>query len=143
MQWFKGKRVLVPFDYSNESIEAVKVALVLAEQASDVHVLHVLIELPASDPVVIWDELNAERRKKATHESMEQKLKEAGVEGVQIDTTIGNPAPVIVDLAEEIEAGVIVIPSHGYTGVKRLFLGSVAERVVRLAKCPVLVLKSK
>jgi nucleotide-binding universal stress UspA family protein len=141
MKWFKGKRVLVPFDYSDESVEAVKVALALAESRDDVHVLHVLIELPASDPVVIWDEMNDEKRMTAARASMEEKLAESDIRGVQLDTRIGNPAIVIADLAEEVEAGVIIIPSHGYTGVKRFFLGSVAERVVRLAKCPVLVLK--
>ena len=45
------------------------------------------------------------------------------------------------ELADELKAGMIVIPSHGYRGLKRFFLGSVAERVVRQANCPVLVLK--
>ena len=142
MTWFKGKRVLVPFDFSDESIEAVKVGVAVAEHKDDVHVLHVLLELPATDPVAVWDGLNDERRKNTTRDSMEKALAEAGIKDVQINATIGNPAQVIADLADEIEAGLIVIPSHGYTGVKRLFLGSVAERVVRLAKCPVLVLKS-
>ena len=44
--------------------------------------------------------------------------------------------------AEELDAGLIVISSHGRTGVPRLFMGSVAERVVRHAHCPVLVLRT-
>lgn len=140
MSWFKGKRVLVPFDFSEQSINAVKMALQLAEQ-NDVHVVHVLLELPATDPVVIWDEYNDEKRKQTVRQSMQEKLAENQIEGVQLDVAIGSPARVIADLAEEIEAGLIVIPSHGYTGLKRWFLGSVAERVVQFSKCPVLVLK--
>ena len=142
MGWFKGKRIIVPFDFSDTSLDAVKMALQLAARNDEVHVAHVLLELPATDPAVIWDELNNEKREAAVRKSVEEKLDEAGIEGVQINIAIGNPARIITELAEEIEAGLIVIPSHGYTGLKRLFLGSVAERVVHHAKCPVLVLKS-
>jgi nucleotide-binding universal stress UspA family protein len=47
----------------------------------------------------------------------------------------------IADLAKELNANLIVMPSHGRSGVSRLLLGSVAERVLRLANCPVLVLR--
>jgi len=144
MSWFNGKRVVVPFDFSDECIQAVKMALQLAERSDEVHVSHVLLQLPATDPVVIWSdsEMNDEKRKAFVRESMKKKLDEHGIDGVQINAMVGNPAHVIADLAEEIEAGLIVIPSHGYTGIKRWFLGSVAEKVVQLAKCPVLVLKT-
>lgn len=141
MNWFNGKRVVVPFDFSDESINAVKMALQLAERKDEIHVAHVLMLLPATDPAVIWDEMRDEKRKSMVRESMEKKLAEHDIDGVQLNVSIGNPGRVIADLAEEVEAGLIVIPSHGYTGLKRWFLGSVAERVVHLAKCPVLVLK--
>ena len=143
MSWFNGKRVVVPFDFSEESIHAAKMALQLAQRPDEVHVAHVLLQLPATDPVVIWDEFSDQRRKDTVHTAMEKSLADNEIDGVQINVSIGNPGRVIADLAEEIEAGLIVIPSHGYTGVKRWFLGSVAETVVRLAKCPVMVLKSK
>ena len=53
----------------------------------------------------------------------------------------GDPASEIVDFASGIAADIIVLPSHGRTGLTHLLIGSVAERVIRLAKCPVLVLK--
>ncbi|MEZ6094353.1 MAG: universal stress protein [Pirellulaceae bacterium] len=53
----------------------------------------------------------------------------------------GDPGSEITRFAKENDAGLIVISSHGRTGVSRLLLGSVAERVVRLAPCPVLVLR--
>ena len=143
MSWFNGKRVVVPFDFSDECIKAVKMALQLAERPDEVHVAHVLLQLPATDPLVIWDEHNEEHRKATLREALEKKLAENDIEGVQVNVSVGKPGRKITDLAEEIEAGLIVIPSHGYTGIKRWFLGSVAESVVQWAKCPVLVLKTK
>ena len=54
---------------------------------------------------------------------------------------LGDPGSEIAKLATDIQANLIVIPSHGRTGFKRILLGSVAERVLRLSACPVLVLR--
>ena len=141
MDWFKRKRILVPFDFSEESKEAVKVGVALAKNKDDVHVLNVLAQLPVGDPYVVWDEQSDARRMEATRKSMREALAEFDLQNIHLDVGLGNPSSTIADLAEEIEAGLIVIPSHGRTGVKRLLLGSVTEHVVRLAHCPVLVLK--
>ena len=141
MTWFNGKRILVPFDFSDASIDAVRMALELAESPDEVHLLHVLLELPATDPAVVWDALDETKRIDHTREAMQNRLSDEGISGPKLDVGVGSPGQVVADLATEIEAGLIVIPSHGYTGIKRWFLGSVAETVVRLAKCPVLVLK--
>jgi nucleotide-binding universal stress UspA family protein len=55
---------------------------------------------------------------------------------------IGSPATGIVHLAEKENVDMIVMPTHGRTGVLRLLMGSVAEEVVRKAKCPVLTVKA-
>lgn len=143
MSWFTGKRVIVPFDFSSECIEAAKMALLFVERPDEVHIAHVLLQLPATDPLVIWDEHNEERRKATARLAIEAELSAAKINGVQVNVSIGNPGRVLADLATEIDAGLIIIPSHGYTGIKRWWLGSVAESVVQLAKCPVLVLKDK
>ena len=143
MSWFNGKRVIVPFDFSNECVNAVKLALELAERPDEVHVAHVLQQLPATDPAVIWDGDIEENRKTVARSAMEKTLADNDIVGVQVNIALGKPGQVIADLADEIEAGLIVIPSHGYTGVQRFFLGSVAERVAQLATCPVLVLKTQ
>ena len=54
---------------------------------------------------------------------------------------IGDAGSEIVSYADRVSAELIVIPSHGRSGIKHLLMGSVAERVVRHAHCPVLVLK--
>jgi nucleotide-binding universal stress UspA family protein len=55
---------------------------------------------------------------------------------------VGSPATAIVHLAEKESVDMIVMPTHGRTGVLRLLMGSVAEEVVRKAKCPVLTVKA-
>lgn len=142
MNWFTQKRIVVPFDFSDESVEAIKVALTLAERKEDVHVIHVLTELSVGDPYAVWDEMSDEHREEYARKSMSEKLADLDIETVHLDVRIGNASQKIADLANEIVAGLIVIPSHGRTGVKRFLLGSVTERVVRLAHCPVLVLKN-
>ncbi len=62
---------------------------------------------------------------------------------MNVEILIGDPGHEIANYAEELDAGLVVVASHGQTGLRHLLLGSVAERVVRLAKCPVLVLKHK
>ena len=55
---------------------------------------------------------------------------------------LGDPGHQIAEFAKEAGAGLIVMPSHGRTGLTHLLIGSVAERVVRFAHCPVLVLRN-
>ena len=61
---------------------------------------------------------------------------------VSYKTLAGNAADSIVEYAEDNQIGMIVMGTHGYTGLSRLVLGSVAERVVRSAHCPVLTVHS-
>ena len=58
-----------------------------------------------------------------------------------VEVAVGRPADAIVRLARELEADLIVMATHGRTGLEHVVLGSVAERVVRLAPCPVLTVK--
>ena len=61
--------------------------------------------------------------------------------GVVREVLVGDPGTVCADRAESLKADLIVLPSHGRSGISRLLLGSVTERIVRLATRPVLVLK--
>ena len=60
---------------------------------------------------------------------------------VDFQVRFGDPGREIAGFAETLHAELIVMPSHGRTGLSRFLIGSVAERVVRLAHCPVLILK--
>ncbi len=68
---------------------------------------------------------------------------DAHVPTVEIHTDTGDPAEKICAIAADVDADMIVIGTHGRTGIKRLLIGSVAEKVVRLAGCPVLVVREK
>jgi nucleotide-binding universal stress UspA family protein len=74
--------------------------------------------------------------------SMKRHFAGSRFDHVQFEVCFGDPGRKIAERARELDAGLIVLPSHGRTGFARMLLGSVAERVVRLAKCPVLVLRS-
>ena len=120
MAWQVTHPVVVPFDFSDHALLALRTAAKLVESPEQIHVLHVL-------PFMI--------------ESMAAALPEAEFGKVCMDVRLGDPGQVISDRAEELEADLIVIGSHGRTGLSRVFLGSVAERVTRLSHCPVLVIK--
>lgn len=141
MKWFKKKRIIVPFDFSVESTRAVRVGISLAEEKKDVHVVHVLHELPAGEVDYYWNPSKNDKRKAEAEKAVKDSLSLADITDIQTDVLVGDPATEIVDFAKEIQTDLIVIPSHGYGGMKRMLLGSVARGVVRHAKCPVLVLK--
>jgi nucleotide-binding universal stress UspA family protein len=64
-----------------------------------------------------------------------------GTVAVDLLVRNGQPALEIVDVAKEIAADLIIISTHGYSGIKHVWFGSIAEQVVRLAACPVLVVR--
>jgi nucleotide-binding universal stress UspA family protein len=141
MSWLKKQKVVVPIDFSDASMEAVDVALQLAEQGDGVYLIHVLPKLSVAEPGVVWDAVSDESRAANVRESVRERLAGDQYESLHVDVEFGDPGNQIVDFAERISADLIVIPCRGRTGIERLLLGSVAERVARLAPCPVLVLR--
>ena len=76
------------------------------------------------------------------HKSFQKEADDAHKD-LNFTALFGDPGYEIGRFAEEKNAGLVVISSHGRQGISRLLLGSVAERVVRLSPCPVLVLRTK
>ncbi|MGK7953594.1 MAG: universal stress protein [Xenococcaceae cyanobacterium] len=142
MSWLKKKSVLVPIDFSELSYQAIAPAREYVDNVSSLSLIHVLTPLHPADPAAMWDTLSDEDRKNKVRVFLENKLGEMGYAKMPIEVRIGNPSTEIVNYAKEIAADLIVMPSHGRTGVSHFLLGSVAERVVRLSPCPVLILKS-
>lgn len=134
--------VLVPIDYSDSSLEALAVARDLVHgDAGRLSVVYVLPELHPLDPVVVPD-LTDDVRVARAEVLLTARLADQGFVGLGgVAVRVGDPGRRIVDRAAEVGADLVVIASHGYTGFKHLLLGSVAERVVRRAPCPVLVLR--
>lgn len=141
MIWLRRNRVLIPIDFSEESFAALIPAQEFVEDASHLYVLHVLSHLHPAEPGVMWNTLDDQTRKKHVEETLHKQFSGSEYEESQIGVAIGDPSSEIIDYAKEIDADLIVIPSQGRTGLSRFFLGSVAERVIRFAHCPVLVLK--
>lgn len=141
MAWLPKKTVVVPIDFSGKSVEAVTTALELVEDRSGVHAVHVVVPLGNISPGMKWGAIDDRSRREGAAAHFQQFLSEHGFEGITTEVRVGNPGLEIADYAAETAAELIVIPSHGFSGVKRLVLGSVAEKVIRHARCPVLVLR--
>ena len=141
MAWLPKSNVVVPVDFSDESLAAVDTALELVESPTRVHVIHVLPHLAPTEPGVIWDTIDDASRQDHAEDALRDRLSVEKYSGIDVVVAIGNPGEEITDFASSINADLIVMPSHGRTGIKRLLIGSVAERVIRLAHCPVLVLR--
>ena len=141
MSWLPKNCVVVPVDFSDQSIAALDEARQLVASPTRLHVIHVLPVLSSLEPGMIWDTIDDGTRRDHVEQALRERLSDAKWEGVELAVRIGDPASEIVDFASGVGADIIVLPSHGRTGLTHLLIGSVAERVIRLAKCPVLVLK--
>lgn len=133
--------VVVPIDFSGESAGAIQAALEVVEDASRLHLVHVLLPLDAISPGVLLGDISDESRKDKVSENLAKLAEKNGAAAAHRAVLFGPPAIEITDYARLQKADLIVIPSHGYHGLKRLVLGSVAERVIRHAECSVLVLR--
>lgn len=133
--------VVVPVDFGELSLMAIATALEYVKSPNQIHAIHVLEALPATDPAMIWNTLDDEVRKNNVHKKLEEFLNKSEHQGIQIYVEIGHPSEQIVDFSQEKNADLIVIPTHGRRGISRFMLGSVTERVIRFAQCPVLVLR--
>ncbi|MEZ5384287.1 MAG: universal stress protein [Prosthecobacter sp.] len=138
-QW---KKIIVPTDFSSCAETAVHAAAGL-KQASGAEVLLLHVTEPAHTGLRVQTrDLHEEMRKEA-----EAKLSRIASEAFGDDANVrlmvkqGHPAETICKTALEEEADAIIIPTHGHSGLAHMLLGSVAEKVVRHAKCSVLVVR--
>jgi len=133
--------VVVPVDFSEDSIRAVDTGLEYVADPAHLHIIHVIKSWGIVDPLVA-DRIPDEERLEAGKDQLAKLLADERYSGVDMQVVIGNPGVEIVRYAEEVQAELIVMPSQGRSGLSHLALGSVAERVVRMASCPVLILRS-
>jgi universal stress protein A len=136
--------ILVPVDFSPHAERALDYAIMLARKLPArlllLHVIHTfplgVTEMGPTLPQAYLQGIESEVR-----QSLEKYLQRLGEAGLAGETTImyGVPFEEIAQFAKARQVDLIVIGTHGRTGLEHLFLGSVAEKVVRLAPCPVLV----
>jgi len=139
------KTILVPTDFSPFSMRAVPYARRFAELfGAELILLHVtdpVTYVPAYCPIDTVDELRNSRLKAAEEELAV--LAAAGAQATKCRTMVvdGDAATETDRIARECGADLIVIASHGFTGLKHLLLGSTADKIVRRAPCPVMVIR--
>jgi nucleotide-binding universal stress UspA family protein len=136
------RRILVPTDFSAPSDVALDCARrIAAGFAASVHLLHVLAEGSASDSELFDSEPPEARSMRLTDARDRLRRRITPDDRVRLRATteviFGSPAQIIVDFAADNHFDLIVMGTHGRTGMAHLLVGSVAERVVRTAGCPV------
>jgi len=142
-------RILVPTDFSTQSAGALAYARELAERfGASIQLLHVLEDPYATSAYAteVYGYLPAglkETWQKNAEEKLSGLLPPADRARFGATTTVvfGRPAAAVVEYAEQEHADLIVMGTHGRGGVTHLLLGSVAERVIRSAPCPVLTVR--
>ena len=129
--------ILHPMDFADESLPAFRMASLLArDYGARLILLHVTPPTVSSDVApVAADSLAG---------WAEEKFRELDVAGLSVQYVLkdGDPIEQILGLARSTLTDMIVMATHGRTGVSRLMLGSVAEEVVRQAPCPVLMVRT-
>ena len=132
--------VLAPLDLEDPAPEIVRLAIEVAGDPADVHVIYVL---PMLEPSLMARIDDKHRVRHATEALQTWLVDEGFPDTVRTHVKVGDAAHVTEALIGELGAELVVLRSHGRTGVRRLLLGSVAERIARLARCPVLLLKAE
>jgi nucleotide-binding universal stress UspA family protein len=141
------RRILVPVDFSDNTPSLLEWAAHLAQEHASslvlLHAYHLPVEFQQLEgaylPPDFWASVKAE-----AEQSLAQLAHDLEGRGIQVETAVceGYAATVIIDEAAARNADLIVIGTHGRSGVKHLLLGSIAERVVQKAPCPVLTVKA-
>ena len=140
------RRILVPIDFSDHAAPVLEWAAHLAEEHDAelilLHAYHLPVEFQQIEgaylPKDFWDSVKGEAEQNL--ERVAEGLRTSGL-AVRVVVCEGYPATVIEDEAIEQRADLVVIGTHGLSGLKHMLLGSIAERVVQKAPCPVLTVK--
>jgi nucleotide-binding universal stress UspA family protein len=139
-----AKHILVPTDFSEYADHALDYAIALAQKLrARLTLLHIIQLTPMTmgDMYGYSLEADLEAMESEAQRQMQALLNRVHQEGLESETAIvqGVPFQMIVDMAESQDIDLIVMGTHGRAGLTHALMGSVAEKVVRMAPCPVLV----
>jgi nucleotide-binding universal stress UspA family protein len=142
------RRILVPTDFSKHSHNALQYAVAFADKfGAELHLLHVVQDLAlfvpdtvAGTPPVVPP---VEQLTAAVREGLQRLIRENNLERLRVCPEVreGTPFYEIVRFAKEKDIDLIVMGTHGRSGLAHVLLGSVTEKVVRKAPCPVLTVR--
>ncbi len=142
------KQILCPVDFSDYSDYAMRYAALLALKfEARLTLLHVvapiMVPLPGDALVPPMRQADIADIADACKERLSKTAGDLNASGVAVECRVANGVPYIeiIRVAEELHADMIVMGTHGRTGLAHMMIGSVAERVVRKAPCPVLTVK--
>jgi nucleotide-binding universal stress UspA family protein len=141
------KRILCPIDFSDASRAALEAAAEVAKRYGAKVALFHAYPVPGytfpDGSFVASSKMLDELSEQAQRHLVEWKAiaEGLGIASVEIATAIGEPAHEILAFAKEHQADLLVLGTHGRTGIQHALMGSVAERVVRRSTCPVLTVR--
>lgn len=144
-------RILAPTDFSTHAEGAIRFACELAERfGAELHLLHVLsdVSVPAGPDPMLISSMPPEYYREVEQQARAQLdavLKPDWPKPTRLETEVrwGDAVDEMASYAQERSIDLIVVSTHGRTGLAHVLLGSVAERIVREAPCPVLTIRSK
>ena len=144
------KRILWPTDFSTLSLQGARYARAFRDAfGAELHVIHVItppltpdlaVTLPSEVPVMFSEAELVQACRTRLAALLAEHFDDAP--GVTSDVFFGNPWPVICKYATDAAIDLVVVATHGRTGLRHVLIGSTAERIVQHAPCPVLVVKS-
>lgn len=141
------KSILVPIDFSETSEKALRYAVRMAEQfGSKLTLLNVVQPVATPDFAYHPLLLETDQAKESAKARLDKLCRRFGVPARMLEKTVvryGTPFAEITAAAKSLKVDLIILTTHGYTGLKHVFMGSTAERVVRHAPCPVLTVREK
>lgn len=144
-QMTKLERILVPIHFSEPSLKALDEAVELSRPYGAELILMSAVERSYYESPILVPDSGAllEQQARAAEEKLEEICRGLGKRGVNCRTLVefGVPYQAIVDAAKKVNASLIVMSRHGRTGLAHVLIGSVAERVVQHAGCPILLLR--
>jgi nucleotide-binding universal stress UspA family protein len=136
-------KILVPVDFSDSSRSAVESAADLAQHfGAALHLVHVIPMFPATTlPDFIPETKFTEEATKEAERHFAAVVADLSGKGIKVETG-DDVASSIMEAVESEKADMVVISTHGLTGWHPLFFGSIAEKVIKLVSCPVLLLRT-
>lgn len=145
---FKIRKILVPIDFSEPSQQALHYARPFAEQfGASLTLLHVMepVSYPADFGYLpaMPQEAETQRLNELEDRLREMAAKLGTTVPLNCTVRIGRVWKEVVDMAKAQNTDLIIVATHGYTGLKHALLGSVAEKVLRHAPCPALVVRTE